>query len=82
MSGLPLLVAMRAARLASGNKQTAAIAGIAAAEVYNLTIIEKNMRTNPTTPRVLSSLDNNYHPLLATIKLHWLFLQATSLGTA
>jgi chorismate mutase/prephenate dehydratase len=40
-----------AARLASVNKQTAAIAGIVAAEVYNLTIIEKNIEdeSNNTT---------------------------------
>ncbi len=40
-----------AARLASANKQAAAIAGIVAAEVYNLTIIEKNIEdeTNNTT---------------------------------
>ena len=40
-----------AARLASINKQTAAIAGIVAAEVYNLTIIEKNIEdeSNNTT---------------------------------
>jgi chorismate mutase/prephenate dehydratase len=36
-----------AARLASINKQTAAIAGIVAAEVYNLTIIEKNIEDEP-----------------------------------
>jgi chorismate mutase / prephenate dehydratase len=40
-----------AARLASVNKQSAAIAGIVAAEVYNLTIIEKNIEdeSNNTT---------------------------------
>jgi len=36
-----------AARLASINKHTAAIAGIVAAEVYNLTIIEKNIEDEP-----------------------------------
>ena len=36
-----------AARLASINKQTAAIAGKVAAEVYNLTIIEKNIEDEP-----------------------------------
>jgi len=78
---LTAVVAMRGSAVGIGNKQTAAIAGIAAAEVYNLTIIEKILRTNPQHTR-LSSLDNNYHPLLATIKFHWLFLQANSLGTA
>jgi chorismate mutase / prephenate dehydratase len=40
-----------AARLASINKQTAAIAGIVAAEVYNLPVIEKNIEdeSNNTT---------------------------------
>ena len=40
-----------AARLASLNKQTAAIAGIVAAEVYNLTVFEKNIEdeSNNTT---------------------------------
>jgi chorismate mutase / prephenate dehydratase len=36
-----------AARLASDNNQAAAIAGIVAAEVYNLTIIEKNIEDEP-----------------------------------
>jgi chorismate mutase / prephenate dehydratase len=36
-----------AARLASMNKNAAAIAGIVAAEVYNLTVIEKNIEDEP-----------------------------------
>ncbi|MCX7108163.1 MAG: prephenate dehydratase [Methylococcales bacterium] len=36
-----------AARLASSNKQTAAIAGVVAADVYNLNIFEKNIEDEP-----------------------------------